>query len=268
MRNKPRHHRGTIGHGQPSQRTRSVRNEPTFDHLLPVIPAAYSDGLIPVAALTPALLVHAPVIDVPGYLTIAGDVFEACIDDQPVLDSRREYAPTDGPYVELAVSESEIENLRDGEHALSYRVHPLGFGSSLNCGKAVIRIDRKPAGGRCLPRIIFAEDIERSGLSADALRDLQDETLAGIIPDYADIDPRDTLHLFMRPRETYIEIPSGNVSAYTDGEPMMASFDLAKLQTMEGSGQVDFYYRVIDAAGLTSQASYPTPIYVSLHKST
>ncbi|UPG92071.1 hypothetical protein L2Y96_09990 [Luteibacter aegosomaticola] len=265
MRNKPRHHRGTPGHGQPSQRARSVRNEPTFDHLLPVVPAAYSDGLLPIAALSPALLIHAPVVDVQGFLTIAGDVFEAYIDDQPVLHSRREYADGDGPYMKLEIAASEVEALQDGKHALSYRVHPIGFVRSINCGTTVIRLDRKPAGGRCLPRIIFAENIERSGLSANALKDLQDETLAGIIPDYADIDPRDTLHLFMRPRETYIEIPSGYVSAYTDGEPMMASFDIAKLRTMDG--QVDFYYRVIDAAGLTSQASYPTPIHISLHKS-
>jgi hypothetical protein len=262
MRNKPRHHRGAPPHGQPSQRARSDRNRPTFDHLLPVVPAAYSDGLIPVAALTPSLLIHAPIIDVQGYLTIAGDVFEACIDDQPVLDSRREYAPTDGAYVELAVSASEIQNLRDGEHALSYRVHPFGFGASLNSGKTVIRIDRMPAGGRCLPRIIFSEEIEIHGLSVDPSQCSSDAVLTGIVPDYAGIDARDTLHLFMRSRQTDIEIPAGIVSAQSGGEPIAARFDLARLRPIDGHHRVDFYYQIVDAVGLTSQASYPTPINV------
>ncbi|QDE39357.1 hypothetical protein FIV34_09145 [Luteibacter pinisoli] len=244
---------------------KTIRSVDTsFDHLKPVVPAALSDGLLPISSFDPFLVVCAPIIDVPGYVTMPGDLFSAAVNGQTFIETKVEYKGEDSPYVELHIPKDRIDDLEDGIHALSYISQQRPIGERISSGKTLIYLDRSPAGGRYLPRIVFEERIELDGLSLRGLLDLPDAALVGIIPDYAGIDPRDTIHVFMKRRGTNEELAATTISALTDGRPMEVRFDRSILEKINAAGRVDFYYHVVDAASIKSTSSATTPINLSI----
>jgi hypothetical protein len=241
-----------------------TRKEIPIDSLKASIPAALADGRIPVSALDPHLLVRAPTIDIPGLITAPGDLFEADLNGKALTDTTTPYGESGEKFVDLKIAKSHFDELEDGVHAISYRVSIRPFGDTVISGKTRLVLDRKPPGGRYLPRIVFDEALELEGVSLATLLSLPDGKLTGILPDYADIDPLDMIHAFVRLRGSATEVPAGVVSASTDGQPMSISFGRDVLEKLESPGRVDFYYYIIDALGVRSDPSTPTALRLSI----
>lgn len=234
--------------------------------LKPVIPAAHIDGLVPIAALSPYLVVHAPLDESVGAFVRPGDLFEALIDGIPIKGTGVCYPhPADEKaFVEFRIPKPYIDLLADGLHGLSYRITIMPTQETVDSASVPLMLDRVPAGGRCLPRIMFDEAIERGGLSLDTLMALPHATLVGVLPDYVGVDRRDTIHLFMKLRQDGVEVLAGSISPATHGCAMKVSFDRATLDRIEGMGPVDFYYQVLDASGLRSAKSPVTRVDLAL----
>lgn len=238
--------------------------ETVIDDLKPTVPAALADGRIPVSALEPHLVVHAPLVDVPGYISEPGDVFEASLNGLDLAETQVTFAGGDEKVVELRIPKARLDALDDGAHSLSYSVTIKPWGHIVRSGRTRIALDRKPAGGRYMPRIVFDETLELDGLSLSTLLALPDATLSGTIPDYAEIDPLDTIHVFYKLRGSDIELSAGTVAASTDGRPMVVRLDRDALEKIDGPGRVDFYYYVEDAVGVESPASTPAALNLSI----
>jgi hypothetical protein len=261
-------HTMTLPHDRTGNQKLAVRAirapELAFRDHIPSVPHALEDGLIPVEFLDPSLTIHAPLVTAEGYLTIAGDIFVAVLDGTPITDSTVTYKKGDKPYVELHIAKTHIDTIADGAHEISYRVEPLGFGQSIEMGTTKIYLDRTPAGGRRLGRMKFDRELEIDGISLSTLLALPSAVLSGEIPDYDGIDPRDTIRLFMKHLADGVEVEAGTADVVTDGTPINALFDRATLETIPTAGSVDFYYRIVNAAGLTSDASAITTLNLSI----
>lgn len=221
----------------------------------PIIPAASADGLITPDSWRPHLIVHAPVhIGGPGNGNFPGDIFEAFIDGVLVPESRAIYND-ETEYLEIKIPADCFAIRKEGVHTLAYMAYPLGFGEIAVSQEVTFRIDRNPPGGRCLPRIIFDEKIERDGLPMAKLSNPSFQ-LRGTIPDYADVDVRDTIHLFVKSRNSELELAAGSIRDGGTAAPIAALFDRDALK-QAGPGRIDLYYYVTDASGDRSKASPP-----------
>jgi len=239
-------------------------DEQLVDHLKPRVPAALPDGRIPLDAMDPHLIVHAPIIDLPDEISMPGDVFSTVLDDVEITATRTAYSRMEDDYVEMKVAKEHLDALESGLHALSYRVIAKPFGGTFISGKSLINLDRDPAGGRLLPGILFDEKVVFDGLSLATLLSLPDATLIGTIPDYAEVHPRDMIHVFVRSRASGHEVSAGVVPAMTSGGPIHVKFDRATLESVDSSGVVDFYYYVVDVIGLKSPPSALTALRVEV----
>lgn len=239
----------------------------TVKLLKPVIPAAFDDGLVPVAALDPELVVHAPIDDAVGALLRPGDLFDLLIDGMLIGGTTVAFPPPEdaATFLELKIAKAFIDLLADGDHALSYRVTIMPTGEIVDSSHAILRLDRVPVGGRCLPPITFDEAHVRDGLSLATLLTLPDASLRGVIPDYVGVDPRDTIHLFIKGANAHERLVAGTLLAETDGTPIAATFPRQLLELIEGVDHVAFYYEVVDAAGLRSSASPHASLKVSIN---
>ncbi|UPG92069.1 hypothetical protein L2Y96_09980 [Luteibacter aegosomaticola] len=244
---------------------REIRVEDTIiDYLRPTIPAALPDGRVPLSSLDPHLIVRAPIVDTPGYITEVGDLFQAVLNDVRLDETTVTYKNEEEAFVELKIPKATLDSIEDGIHALAFRTVPRPFGDVVLSGRTRLVLDRVPPGGRYLPRIVFHESLEIDGLALTTLLSLPDATLVGIIPDYADVDPLDTIHVFIQRRGTDLAIPAGTVAAATDGRPMTVGLSRAILEKIDSPGRVDFFYRVVDALGSTSDFSTATALNISI----
>lgn len=265
---KPVHHVSSARYAGANGSSRTFRNESPLeviiDDMKARVPSALADGLVPVGSMDPYLIVHAPLVELPGYITEPGDVFEAELNGVQLPETRVDFSGDGEGYVELRINKSRLDALEDGTHSISYRVYIDLWGEQVRSGRTRIVLDRKPAGGRYLPRIVFDERLELDGLSRSTLLTLPDSKLVGTIPDYAGIDPRDTVHVFYKLRGSDRELSAGAVPASTDGRPMIVTFDLPMLEQIEATGRVDFYYLIEDPAGVRSTTSSPTALNMSI----
>jgi hypothetical protein len=248
--------------GNPT--TPPSKSDIVAEHLKASVPAALPDGRIPLAASDPYLIIHAPIVDIPGRVSDPGDMFLASIDGVELPETATPYANEKESFVELRIPKARIDALEEGPHALTYRAYPVPAGDIVRSGRTLIDIDRTPVGGRYLPRIAFDEDVVFDGLSIATLLSMPEGVLVGTIPDYADIYPSDTIHAFIKRRDGGAEVPAGTFSAATDGSPMVVRYDRQTLERIDGAGRVDFYYHVVDVVGLTSEKSSATPLNLSI----
>lgn len=230
--------------------------------LKPSIPSSLEDGLVPTPALTPSLLIHAPLVTMPGYSTRPGDVFELVIDGSPVPESRVTYAGPDTGDISLRLPPSLSAALADGAHRLSFLVH-MKIGDTLASEEVSFQLDRKAPGGTFLPRIELPWSIRQNGLSLATLVALPKQSLSAKIPAYPYMEPGDLIHLVAR-LQNGTGIVEKTVAAASDDEYTTASFTRHELESLGGNGPADFTYRVEDRAGNMSVTSYPATIKLFL----
>lgn len=230
--------------------------------LRPTIPAALSDGVITPDAMRPHLVVHAPIISVQGYHTMPGDFFEALIDGFLIPASRATYSG-DGEYVEIKIPHIDFLTKHAGQHSITYIAIQQPFGRIALSEPTTCFIDQTPPGGRGLPQITFGDGTNCDGLSLASIQASQDFRLRGKIPDYAGIDPRDTIHLFSKLEGSETEVASGTVVVGNKTYVTETLFGHENFSSIEAPGKISFYYYVVDVSGNKSALSPMTTLDIS-----
>jgi len=230
----------------------------------PLIPSALDDGrTIPVEALESDLLVQAPLVTQPGFETVSGHHFALVVNGEVVVGSEVVVADPVPAMIDLHIPKSVLDQLDEIVHAIAFQV-TAGFGKVARSEETPVLIDRTPAGGTFLPRIIFSERVELLGLPLSYLAKLPDMALPSIVPAYAYISEGDVLDFYVRTRGSDLSIHVGSTPPFVGQGPTETRFVFTweMLQAIPQNGEIDFYYVVIDRAGNTSVQSPSTPIRV------
>ncbi|QWT21713.1 hypothetical protein KPL74_06820 [Bacillus sp. NP157] len=226
--------------------------------LIPIIPDAFSDLVVPNTLMTEGLLVHAPIItdqDGQNY-TDPGFDFDLYYGEQRIPNGHAVYSDTTHKYVPIIIPAEFIDGLDEGVvHSIRYMVSARPFGDMVFSEDAHFRIDRTPAGGRLLSRIMFPQRFHAEGVCLDTLFSLPGGALEGVIADYRDLDPLDIVSVRMRLQGQANEIPVCEFAAGEDRTPMTIHLTRSDFEKLGEDGPVDIYYRVRDKAGNLSEES-------------
>jgi hypothetical protein len=151
MRNRP--HRPAKRLARESYTSDTIPNAPNaiIAVLKPVLPAALDDGLVPIAALDPHLVVHAPIDPAVDAFIRPDDLFEVVIDGLAVKGTGVAYLhPQDkASFITFRIPKAFIDLLTDGIHALSYRITIMPTRETLESASVPLHLHRTPAGGLC-----------------------------------------------------------------------------------------------------------------------
>ena len=242
-----------IGQETPGVRlARSLRgaprvvNEPheetDLPGLYPTIEGALSGGLIPYPAWKGDLTVTAPLWDKAQrgfqYWLVVGDVDLVGVAlNNPLPDP-----------VTIVIPAAILDGISEGAHEIQLYVVTLQGSDVFWSEKRALHLDRTPPGGATLPHITFPPELIESGITVDILES-QGNVLKGGLASYDGVAADDRISLWMRLRPDGIPIPAGDLIIEDPSSPIELLYPRALLETVPGTGIVEFYYDVLDRAG-------------------
>lgn len=120
--------------------------ESLIDVLNPIVPAALKDGVVPVTALGPHLVVRVPLNDTVMSFIRPGDTFQAIVDALLVNGTQVAYPHPEGEasYIQFEIPKPFLDLLSDGDHTLSYRLTIQPTGETVDSRTIVLKLQREP----------------------------------------------------------------------------------------------------------------------------
>ena len=245
------HKNGRVDPASPSKRSASLRAGVGI--LVDDGPSASIPDAIPghPQNLIPASRNDSPFkISIPNHPSIIdGDLVRLILDNVPIDVASVEPAEVGTGYIREFPAD-----LAHGVHQVTYELEDAG-GNVIRGNPSIhLRIDREAPGGELMPRLIFAEDVIREGVTLDKLvaGTSGGLVLTVLLPDYYGMEDGDVV------KPHYRAVPGGGemliVSAQKAVPPGGAGLDLeleiplAELQTMN-DGVRYFGYTLTDVAG-------------------
>jgi hypothetical protein len=220
--------------------------------VLPLVPQAFPDGLVPIAELNKPLSVTLKV----WADALPGDTYQILWNNTPAGQSKV-ILQSDRPS-DLLVLEISPDLLIEGIHKIAYQTRNPNNGTIANSPHTSIEIDRTAPGNPLIAPMIFPASVQ-DGLTSTELEELGD-VLEATIATYNDIKEGDVIRTYWGTTEGPV------VTVDTDDmglKRVMVPFTREFLQPL-GDIEASVYYTVTDRAGNLSMNSQPAIIQLLL----